>query len=133
MDAAAPKPILQKVTLGYVLLVVPGVSGLLLYALVPYLTGRKLYVSATRAMELSKDDQPATKSPRTAALQAVLLRLAAALRFTFWHRRLFFLGELVFYRLLRRVLAAMRGWGAEPDMAIAPTNWEASCAATSHL
>ena len=44
-----------KVTLGYILLVVPGVYWSYCYALVPYLLAENPYMSATRAMELSKE------------------------------------------------------------------------------
>ena len=44
-----------KVMLGYVLLVVPGIYWSYCYALVPYLLAENPYMSATRAMELSKE------------------------------------------------------------------------------
>lgn len=44
-----------KVTLGYILLIVPGVYWSYCYALVPYLLAENPYMTATRAMELSKE------------------------------------------------------------------------------
>ena len=44
-----------KVALGYILLIVPGVYWEYCYVLVPYLLAENPYMSATRAMELSKE------------------------------------------------------------------------------
>ena len=44
-----------KVALGYLLLIVPGIYWEYCYALVPYLLAENPYMSATRAMELSKE------------------------------------------------------------------------------
>ena len=44
-----------KIILGYILLIVPGVYWSYCYALVPYLLAENPYMTATRAMELSKE------------------------------------------------------------------------------
>lgn len=44
-----------KIVLGYILLIVPGVYWSYCYALVPYLLAENPYMTATRAMELSKE------------------------------------------------------------------------------
>ena len=44
-----------KIALGYILLIVPGVYWSYCYALVPYLLAENPYLTATRAMELSKE------------------------------------------------------------------------------
>ena len=78
-----------KIALGFLLLIVPGIYWEYCYELVPYLLAENPYMSATRAMELSKEMMEGEKW-NFFILKSSLLWLAAALRVHLRHRRLLF-------------------------------------------
>lgn len=101
-----------KIALGFLLLIVPGIYWEYCYELVPYLLAENPYMSATRAMELSKEMMEG-REVELLHPQAVLLWLAAALRVHLRHQGGFFLEPYMqatyaeFYAAMRSKALAM--------------------------